>query len=316
MMLLVVQNKADGKTYEISELVSSISFSDSLNNGCSKLDFTYLHSGTVFENGSIVMFKYGGVNIFFGYIFSYERGEDDGIDVVAYDQLRYLKAKDSFNIEDVRLDQVISKIAGDFKLRAGRLEDTGYVLPKTAVDNQTYLDVIYDGISATLLGAGRKYAFYDSFGSLMLTDLAKMWLPVVIGEESLAYGYKYGQSIDDNTYNLVMIKKKTDVEGEFIPFKEPNAESIARYGLLQYFETAESNANSEQLREKARALLRLLNRETKSLSLDAIGVPEVRAGNSLFVNLPNLDIPKLVIVSSCKHSFETNKHTMSLELIL
>lgn len=316
MIELLVQNRADGRIYEVSEIVSTMSFSDSLNNGCSKLDFTYLHSGTVFTNGSIVRFRYNEANIFYGYIFSYERGEGKEVSAVAYDQLRYLKAKDSFSIKDIRLDELTRVIAGALKLRVGKLDATGYGLPFKVVENQTYLDTIYDGISATLLDTGRKYAFYDSFGSLTLTDLKSMRLPLVLGDESLAYGYKYGRSIDENTYNRIMIRKKAGEDGKTIRIMEEDAGSFGKYGILQYYESAEDSANEEQLREKAKSLLWLLNRETQSLSLEALGDTRVRAGNSILASISGLDVPQYLIVSSCKHTFEANNHTMSLELIL
>jgi hypothetical protein len=316
MIELLVLNKDNGKIYEISEIVSSVSFSDSLNNGCSKLDFTYLYSGTVFANGSVVRFRYNDANIFYGYIFSYERGEGDEIDAVAYDQLRYLKAKDSFVVEGIRVDELIRVVAGMFNLRVGKLDDTAYKLPYKVVDNQTHLDTIYDGISATLLGTGRKYAFYDSYGSLTLTDLESMRLPLVIGDESLAYGYKYGQSIDNNTYNLIIIDKKTKDGDKRFPIIEKDDVSFGKYGILQYYEAAEDNANVEQLKEKARSLLWLLNAETRSLSLDVMGDTRVRAGNSILASISDLKIAQYLIISSCKHDFEANNHTMSLELVL
>lgn len=316
MIELLVQNKADGRIYEISEIVSAISFSDSLNNGCSKLEFTYLHSGTVFTNGSIVRFRYNGANIFYGYIFSYESGADNEVGAVAYDQLRYLKAKDSFGIKNISIGELTRIIAGALKLRVGKLDETGYILPSKVIDNQTYLDTIYDGISSTLLDTGRKYAFYDSFGSLMLTDLKSMRLPLVLGDESLAYGYKYGQSIDENTYNRIIIRKKAGESGQTTRIIEEDGGSFGKYGILQYYESAEDSANEGQLREKAKALLWLLNRETRSLSLEALGDTRVRAGNSILASISGLDVPQYLIVSDCKHTFGANNHTMSLELIL
>ena len=316
MIELLVENNADRKIYEISEIVSSISFSDALNNGCSKLDFTYLFSGTVFANGSAVRFKYEEANVFFGYIFSYERSQDNNINVVAYDQMRYLKAKDTFVIKDMRVDELISKVANYFKLRVGKLDNTGYKLPTAVNDNQTYLDMIYEGLSTTLLGTGRKYAFYDSFGSLTLTDIKSMRLPLVVGDESLVYGYKYGQSIDDNTYNRVKIDRNNEKTGKREVYIAQDSSSFSKFGILQYYETADKDANPEQLKAKVNALLQLLNSETKTLSLEVLGDIRVRAGNSILASISDLNITQYLIVSSCKHTFEAGIHTMSLELMI
>lgn len=316
MIELLVENKADGKIYEISELVTSANFSDSLNNGCSKLEFSYLFDGIVFSNGSVIRFKYDGVNIFYGYIFSYERSQDAEISVVAYDQIRYLKAKDTFVIKDLRVDELITRIANQFKLRIGKLENTGYKLPISIKDNQTYLDMIYDGITTTLLGSERKFAFYDNFGSLDLIDILNMRLPLIIGDGSLVYGYKYNQSIDENTYNLIKVAKDNESTGKREIYIAQDSNSFGKYGILQYFETADKNANGEQLKAKVEALLKLMNAETKSISIDALGDTRVRSGNSILASISGLYMMQYLIVNSCKHTFRTNIHTMSLELIL
>jgi hypothetical protein len=316
MIELLVENKADGKIYEISEIVTDISFSDRLNNGCSKLDFSYLYDGVLFANGSAVRFKYNNANIFYGYIFSSEREQNNAVSVVAYDQLRYLKAKDTFVVKDLRVDELIRKIANYFRLRVGKLDNTGYKLPTSIKDNQTFLDMIYDSISTTLIGTGRKYAFYDDFGSLSLTDIMNLRLPLIIGDESLAYGYKYGQSIDENTYNLIKISKDNETTGKRDVYIAQDSSAFNKWGVLQYFETADKNANPEQIKAKVNALLKLMNSETKTLSIEALGDTRVRAGSGILVSISDLGINQYVIVNSCKHIFKNNIHTMSLELML
>lgn len=316
MMEVLIENKGDGKIYEISEIITSISYSDKLNNGCSKLDFSYLNDGIVFTNGSVVRFKYDGENVFYGFIFRYEGSQEDEISAVAYDQTRYLKAKDSMIIKDQRVDELIRKIANQFILQVGKLDDTGYKLPIAVKDNQTYLDMIYDGISTTLIGSGRKYAFYDSFGSLDLTDLNNLRLPLVIGDESLVYGYNYSQSIDENTYNLIKLAKDNEKTGKREIYIAQDSSSFSKYGILQYFEKVDKDANEAQIKAKADALLKLMNAETRSMSIDAIGETRVKAGTSVIARFSDLGINQYLIVESSKHSYKNNVHTMSLELIL
>ncbi|WP_202946759.1 XkdQ/YqbQ family protein, partial [Rhodanobacter denitrificans] len=81
--------ETDGKIYEISELVTSVSYTDKLNDGCSKLEFSYINGGLVIENGSIIRFKYNDANIFYGYVFKREENKKGEVSVTAYDQLRY-----------------------------------------------------------------------------------------------------------------------------------------------------------------------------------------------------------------------------------
>ena len=48
-----------------------------------------------FSEGSPVRMKVDGDNVFFGFVFKQQRTKDKIITVTAYDQLRYLKNKDT-----------------------------------------------------------------------------------------------------------------------------------------------------------------------------------------------------------------------------
>jgi hypothetical protein len=87
----------NSKPYEISEIVTSISYTDKLNDGCSKLEFSFANNGFEIKNGSMVQFKYDNTNTFKGFVFKWsgaKKGKE--IQVTAYDQLRYCKAKDVY----------------------------------------------------------------------------------------------------------------------------------------------------------------------------------------------------------------------------
>ena len=316
MIELLIENKANNKIYEISEMVTSISFTDKLNNGCNKLEFTYLCSDQTFPNGSVVRYRYNNANIFFGYIFNHVITPDGRISVTAYDQLRYFKAKDTIVAKDLRVDELIARGASYFKLKTGKLDNTGYKLPTSVFEDKTWLDMIYDGISATLLGTGRKYAFYDDFGSLALSDIKTMKLPLSIGDESLVYSYDYKQSIDENTYNLIKLSRENEDTGKRDIFISQDSSTFGKYGILQYYEKADKKANSEQLKAKSEALLKLMNTETKSLSISAFGDTRVRAGTGILIDISSLGIKQYLIVESCTHTYKSDNHTMSLELIL
>ena len=46
--------KTDGKIYDISEIVTKVSYTDKLNDGCSKLEFSYLNNDVKIKNASNV----------------------------------------------------------------------------------------------------------------------------------------------------------------------------------------------------------------------------------------------------------------------
>ena len=307
--------EVNGQIYEISELVESVSYTDKLNDGCSKLEFSYIDDDLRIQNGSVVRFKYNGANIFYGYVFKHEQNKAKEITVTAYDQLRYCKAKDTIVVKNDTIDSLVRKMCNYFGLKAGTLTSTGYKLPVSVQDDKTWLDIIYNAISDTLMNTGKWYCLRDEFGSIAVRDLQDLQLDLVLGDESLAYEYEYQKSIDDNFYNQIKIVSDNESTGKRDAYITKDSGSIAKYGLLQYFEVLDKNYNPSQAKAKADALLKLYNREVETLELDCLGDTKVRAGTSFFGQIEDINLNRRLIVRSVTHKF-IPVHTMSLEVMI
>lgn len=307
--------KVDNKTYEISELVKSVSFTDKLNDGCSKLEFSYIDDDLKIKNGSVVKFKYNGTNIFYGYVFKHGRNKKKEFTITAYDQLRYAKAKDTIVVKNDTLGSLTKKMCNYFKLKYGLVIDTKYKLPVSVQDNKTWLDIIYTAISDTLMGTGRKYILRDEFGNVAIRDLEDLTINLILGDESLVYDFEYEKSIDDEFYNQIKLASDNEKTGKRDVYITKDSSSIAKYGLLQYFEVLDKNENPSQAKSKADVLLRLYNREQDKLSLQCLGDVRIRAGSSFYGQIEDIELDRRLIVKSVTHEF-IPVHTMSLEVIL
>lgn len=303
----------DSTLYEISELVTKVSFTDKLNDGCSKLEFSYINDDLIITNGSTVRFKYNDAEIFNGYVFKVSRDDKKEISVTAYDQLRYCKAKDVIVVEKDTTTTLVKRMCNYFNLRTGTITDSGYVLGTKVHDDQTWLDIIYSAISDTLFYKGTKYALRDEYGAVTLRNLEDLQLDIILGDESLCYGYDYEKSIDDEFYDLIKIYIPGDTTSESQMVSAKDETSIKKYGMLQYFEKADQNSNASKAKSKAEILLKLYNREVESLNLDCLGDTRIRAGNSFYAYISDIDLNKTLIVNQVTHKFLPN-HTMSLEV--
>lgn len=301
--------------YEISELVIKVSYTDKLNDGCSKLEFSFIDDNLKIANGNPVRFKFNGVNIFSGIVFKHGHSNEKEITVTAYDQLRYCKAKDEIVVLKDTATSLIKRMCTYFGLRQGTVIDTNYTLATAVHDGKTWLDIVYDGISETLLNTGRKYCLRDEFGAVTLRNMAELELNLILGDESLCYDYKYEKSIDDEFYNRVKIyvKGEKGKPGQIIV--EDNDKSIKKYGLLQYFESVDKNTNISQAKSKAKTLLGLYNQEVETLSLECLGDTSVRAGTSFYAYIEDIELNKLLYVKSVTHEY-LPIHTMSLEVAI
>lgn len=307
--------EVNGQIYEISELVTSISWNDRLNDGCSKLEFSYVDNDLQISNGSPVRFMYDDTEIFYGYVFKNGMNKNKEITVTAYDQLRYAKAKDIVVAQKDTVTSLVKRMCNYFNLRLGSISDTKYVLPTTVYEDKTWLDIIYDAIKETLTSKGVWYSLRDEYGQICLRDIDNLKLDLVLGDESLVYDYDYQKSIDDDFYNQVKIYIKGEGDktvGHFVSVRSDD--SIKKYGLLQYFETTD-NKNSSQAKSKAEMLLRLYNRETETLSLSCLGNTRIRAGSSFYGQVEDIKLDKMLIVRSVTHNF-LPVHTMQIEVAI
>jgi len=307
--------ETDGKIYEISELVTSVSYTDKLNDGCSKLEFSYIDDDLKIHNGSVVRFRYDNENVFYGYVFKHGQNKAKEISVTAYDQLRYCKAKDTIVVKNDTVDSLVKKMCNYFNLKAGILTNTGYKLPVSVQDDKTWLDIIYTAISDTLMNTGRWYCLRDEFGNIAVRDLQELQPDLILGDESLAYDYEYEKSIDDEFYNQIKIVSDNEKTGKRDVYITKDSSSIQKYGLLQYFEVLDKNYNPSQAKAKADALLRLYNREVETLELECLGDVRVRAGSSFYGRIEDIQLNKRLIVKSVAHEF-IPVHTMKLEVMI
>lgn len=304
----------DGKIYEISDLVSDISYADQLNNGCSTLDFDLINQDIEIKNGSTVRFRYKDKPVFYGRVFKHRLNEKGVCRIKACDQLRYAKAKDTIVIKDESLTNLVTRMCNYFSFPAGVLEETGYQLPVSVQDDKTWLDIIYNGISDTLMGTEKWYCLRDEFGSIALRNMESLALPLVLGDGSLCYGFERELSIDSDFYNYIKLSADNEISGLKDFYEEYDEESVKRYGFLQYYAAENQNTSPEKIREKAKILKKRYGTENEKLSFECIGDLSVRAGCSIYGIIDGIKLQKKLVVNSVTHKF-LPAHTMSVEVL-
>ena len=280
----------------------------------STLKFTVVKDNNIsFSEGDAVRMKVDGQNVFYGFVFSKKRNKEQNIEVTAYDQLRYLKNKDTYVYENKTASQVIQMIADDFNLNLGKIESTGYVIPSRVEDNTSLFDIIQNALDLELQNKKELFCLYDNFGSLTLQNIASMKLDLLINDES-AEDFDYTSSIDQNTYNKIKLTYDNDKTGEREVYIAQDSSKQNQWGILQYFETLQKGENGKA---KADALLQLYNKKTRNLKVNnCIGDVRCRAGFMPVVqlNLGDIVTSNYMIVEKATHTFKNDQHLMSLVL--
>jgi len=279
-----------------------------------KLTFTVIKDQNIsFTEGNPVRLVVDGVKVFYGFIFSKKRDKQQNITVTAYDQLRYLKNKDTLEYKNKTASDFIKMIANDYKLNLGTIENTSYVIPVRTETNTTLIDMILNALDLEVTNKKTLYVLYDDFGKLTLKSLERMKVGVVIDEET-GENFDYTSSIDSQTYNQIKLQYENEKTGKRETYVAKDSNNINNWGLLQYYDTLQEGENGQA---KADALLSLYNAKTRNLKIiNAFGSLKVRAGSMVVVNLNlgDVSVQNFMLVENCKHTFNESEHRMDLTL--
>ena len=315
---LLVGNESGTKVYQPA-VQEGVEWSTERRSTPGKLVFKVLKDDILdLSEGSPVRLRVDGDNVFFGFVFKQQRTKDQIITVTAYDQLRYLKNKDTKVYENKTASQFISMLAADFQLNVGTLENTGYVIPSRVEENTALFEMIENALDLTLTNTGEMFVLYDDFGKLTLKALSSMYVGVpgayLMIDEETGENFEYSSSIDDNTYNKVKLTYDNEDTGYREVYIAQDSSNIGKWGILQYFDTLQKGENGQA---KADALLSLYNKKTRSLRItNAIGDNRVRAGSMVVINLDLGDtkVKNFMLVEKVTHTYKEGEHWMNLTL--
>ncbi|MCL2588354.1 MAG: hydrolase [Oscillospiraceae bacterium] len=267
-----------------------------------------------FHEGDNVTLRLGAEVLFEGFVFTKRRQFGGVITVTAYDQIRYLKNRDTRAYENLTATELLREIAGDWGLALGEIAETAYVIPSRVEKGRSLLDMIQTAIDLTAEQTGHLFALYDKAGALCLTHVENMALDTLIHEGSIA-GFDYSSSIDRGSYSAVQLYRPSGTEGETVFYGARRDDLVARWGKLRHFGRLEAEADGAGTAE---ALLRQKGRKTRRLRIqDAAGDPRVRGGSMLPVelHLGDTTVQDFLMVERVTHRLSEGGHTMELILV-
>ena len=275
------------------------------------------------EEGDAVKLTVDGVTVFYGFVFIRDQDAGPLLEATAYDQLRYLKNKDTFIGEGLKASDLVRRLAEDFRLNLGTVEDTGHTLETIVEENQTLFDMIQNALDETLKATGKLYVLYDDAGRLTLQNIEALKLDLLVDAGS-GSTFRYRSSIDSETYNKIKLsyynpdtgKRNNPDTGKREIYLSQDGESLNHWGVLQHSESLQNPAGAAA---RADALLQLYNRKTQSLTVQKVfGDPRVRGGSAVGVVLQleqGLTLSRYMVVEQVTHTFAQGLHQMDLDLM-
>lgn len=308
---VLYQDNETGQALDVTTITSSPKWTTKRAGSPSSFEFEAVMD-VGWNNGSIVMVMNGEEGVFHGYIFSVKHSEKGTVSVKAYDQLRYLKNKDTYVVKGLRADQLLLRIAEDYKLKTGVLDNTGYVIPSMVEDGKTLFDILLKAIDLTLINTGRMYVLWDDFGALRITSAESMKTDLVVGDGSLATGYTHTNEIDSYTATRVKLVKDNKSTGRREVYIVQDSGNMSRWGWLQHYEKVDEGMNPAQIAAMGEQMLELRNKPKSTFELDGLSDLSVRAGRGVFVRIAELGMSQYYLVDEATHDLAAG--TMSLKL--
>ncbi len=295
-------------------LKGEITWSSYRSGSASWLKFSVMKDDIIdFREGSPVKLRVNGKDVFFGYVFTKYRRDKYFIDVIAYDQLRYLKNKDSYIYENKKYSELLKMIANDFNLRIGEICDTGYVIERR-VEEGTLFDILANAADLTYKATGKSYVLYDDSGRIVLKKSEDMKSDICI-DESQMQGYEYKTSIDKDVYNKIKIARDNDETGEREFYVYNGAENQEFWGVLQYYERLSDKDADIGL--KGKTLLEKYNMLYRGLTIkNVFGNTQIRGGSKVYVKLELGDMLLAAEMTAEKavHHFDGDGYFMDITL--
>lgn len=267
-------------------------------------------AGELFQPGAKAQLDIDGQNVFCGVIFECGATEEQ-YSFLAYDALRYLTFSDSYAIDSRSAGEILQMIAADAGIPTGSIDQTGASISLVA-DGRKLIDILCDALSQTEEETGKKFILYDQGGRLNLREESRLDSGIVLGENSLASGYEYTCSIDDKTYNKVVLLRQDLRRG----FRETtalgNSSSQEEWGTLQYYERVNSNLSRQQTQALAQQILKNHGSSKKQLRIDALGDPNCRAGWAVQIDLK--EYQGRGRIETAEHQLKGKDYRMRLEI--
>lgn len=321
-MKVEIYNNVTNKILDVSSLVSDMSITTYLEDNPGKLEVTIVNKSLLdFSEGATVSVEVDEYKIFKGFVFKRNFTEDSTkIKVTCYDQLRYLKNKDSRMFENVTCHQIFEQLCKDFVLDYKVVDKSSHICAPRSEDATALYQMIKNAFDDTLISTGKWYFIRDNYGTLEHRDVEACQLPYVLGDSSGVTGYDYEVSIDDDVYNQIKLYRDNDASGKrevFIVNDTVNGgANLKKWGLLQLYEKVDENYNVAQIEELALKMLKHYGSPRQTLTLKCLGIKEFFAGCIFTCRISNLggqDLDKALIVTECTHKFSNEEHTMTLK---
>lgn len=309
-MIKLICQKATGEKLDITNLLTTITWSGDYKSCARKLEFSLISSPNDINIPkidiplmSIIIFCEGDKELFRGFVYEREKSSDNTMSFLCYDYCAKLNdIKVSYNIKNETASGIYNKFLTEYGLNKGDIVQANTKIKKVFLGVTAY-DMIMTAYTEEAKATGKKYMLYSKGNKFYATEkgIVKLKLSFEEGKNILSSNFKESVS---NMVNKVLI---VDENGNKVS-EVKNDDWLKTYGLFQEVckKQEDKDANAE-----AKAML---NGIEQTCSLSGFGDTTCITGYGVQVKDLHTGLVGLFYIDSDTHTWEGGKYTINLEL--
>lgn len=336
-MLTLHLYKPDSKKYDITNLISSVTWSGDINTLPRQAEVSLNVTGEISSKpaitiavGDMIIILKGNKELIRGYVFKTSTDDKGFQTLTIYDQLIYAaKNTDSLLVKNKTASDIIISTLKKFGLKAGNIEPTGYKIKKLVLDNKALSDIFDEVLQETKTFTKTSYNIYSDKGAVNMVSRKKSSKATIIIDDIITGSREV--SIEEMKTQVLITKGQLDpptpkptksgntakTKGDTVLFTTElvkNNNLIAKYGIMQHVESVDDKTTASEMKKKASALLEQLGRTEETISMEFIGHVDCITGNIVEIKNETAKIMGRYYITSDSHSFSNGVHRMTLQL--
>lgn len=313
--LLLIKN---GETTDISTLTESVRWQGRRGASARSLTATLIdddghqhtRAGVDATEGHQCIFLYRGEELFRGPIMNQRQTHRKQLRFTAHDNGIYLANNmDTFCYENRTASDIFMDVCNRFGIPYEEVARCSYVIPNLTKPQTTAFDAICDALSLDYENTGIRHYVSSQKGKLRLFERRDNILQWVIEGGTNLYNYTYTRSIDKIKTRIKLISDEGTVLAE-----KADAALEGKIGRFQDIIRPDETLTAAQLTQMVESMLTERSTPERSLSVSALGIPEVISGVGVYIIIEHLGLARSFYVDEDTHTFNDRGHTMALTL--
>jgi hypothetical protein len=307
--------KSNGKTFDITDAVTQITWSGSVSQAARKATVSVLNAPNDsniqklklnLAVGDIIELHLDGELLFYGEIQTSEKkGEIGTVTYNVTDLLGHLmRIKHKAKYKKKTAEKITAALCQKYGINTGEIVATKKVLNKVIADDTSLYDTIMLAYTKASRRTFRQYICYMRGKTLFVSEKGTVVSGFTLDEERNIVSSSYEESIE-NMVNQVRIYNSKGKQVGIVK----NASGIKRYGLYQEVYEKEKGVNAKT------AAKNMFVGVQKKINISVTeGNKNCIAGNGVVVSDSATGLDGLFWIDSDTHTWEGGRYTMSLEL--